>query len=200
MPEESVHLTIPDTRCPTPTHRTPRKTKVITIISLALAVCVELPTFTCVICWHYNCRGGRMCILKVCCGGHVQSRLHSVGLVQRVGKENVNPGVDPTHCSQIPVAQLKTSVKRTRKQGLRLAVAEGVDTAPRTPRICRSKKVAKAALPLVDLMLQTPMPLSPVRNGAGPPPPDTTPAPNRECRLSLCSPAFPITVLHCRLV
>lgn len=144
----------------------------------------------------------------------MQSRLQSCGIVHDVGKENVEPGaktkrplrprakkvatqdVNPTHCSQIPIAQSVCSLKRTRKQGGGLTEAPGVDTTPYTPRISRSKKVATAAGELMDLMLQTPMPESPGGNKFGPPPPNSTPAPQRECRLILYSPAFCIPCLH----
>ena len=154
----------------------------------------------------------------MCCGGHLQTRLQSRGIVQDVGKENVNPGakaklprrprakkvatqeVDPTHCSQIPIAQSMCTLKRTRKQGQGLTEAPVVGTTPRTPRISRSKKVAEAAGELSGRMLQTPMPSSPGGNEFGPPPPTSTPAPQRECRLALYSPAFSIPCLHRRFV
>ena len=158
-----------------------------------------------------------MCNLKGCVVGHLQAGLGTRGADQQGGKENVDPiqkpklprqprvkkvaaaDGDPTHCTQIPsTLQPARSLKRQLKQVQRLAQAEGVETQPRTPRTCRSKKLGEAAVDVVDFLVQTPMPGTGGGNDLGPPPPETTPAPQRESHIRGCSHPFPILELHCR--
>jgi hypothetical protein len=107
-------------------------------------------------------------------------------------KKAMAEAVNPIHCSQIPITQSTTTGKRTRKQGHRVASIQGVETAPRTPRTARPKVVGEPAFELVDMMLQTPMPMSPAANDFGPPYRDTTPAPLRKYYSNRHS----ISVLH----
>lgn len=143
-----------------------------------------------------------MCVLKGCVRGYLQGVTGTCGIAKEGGKENVDPGakptlprrprakkgaaedLDPTHCTQIP------SLKRTLKRAQRQPCAEGVETQQRTPRTARSKKEVTAAVEVVDFLVQTPMPGTRDGNDFGPPPPESTPAPQRESHISRYSPPF----------
>ena len=87
-------------------------------------------------------------------------------------------GVDVVQCTQIPIANASTGLKRMRKGGQSKALAVGGETTPKPARSLRSGKVTIADCGLADMTLQTPMPESDAPNEPGPPPPDSTPAPN----------------------
>ena len=87
--------------------------------------------------------------------------------------------VEVAHCTQIPVTNAVTSLKRLRKQGQCSASVEGVETTPKPRTRSRSKMVETAGCSLAELTLQTPMPASMAGNEFSPPPPITTPTPHR---------------------
>lgn len=89
---------------------------------------------------------------------------------------DASEGFDVAHCMQIPVAQAKTILKRPRKERQCKALAAGGETTPTPPKSSRSKK----------LTLQTPMPDIDARNKLGPPPPDSTPTPERGKSPQMC--------------
>lgn len=86
---------------------------------------------------------------------------------------------DVAHCTQIPLTRALSGSKRPRKQGQLKASAEWVETTPKPATRSETKKLAMAECVFADLTLQTPMPVSEAGNDFGPPPPDTTPLPQR---------------------
>lgn len=97
--------------------------------------------------------------------------------------------VDVAHCTQIPFTQERTGLKRLRKQVQLKEFAEGGETTPKPQRRSKAKNLLTAEGGLADPMLQTPMPEIEAGSEFGPPPPDTTPGPQR---MHSCS----NTVLH----
>ena len=85
--------------------------------------------------------------------------------------------VDVLMCTQIPITNASTRVKRMRKEIKSKALADGGETTPKPHVRTRSMKVTTAECGLADMTLQTPMPESDAPNELGPPPPDSTPAP-----------------------
>ena len=80
--------------------------------------------------------------------------------------------------TQIPIALAKTCLKRLRKERQLPAFAEG-ETTPNPRRSGRSENVSSQECGFADRTLQTPMPESEAGSAFGPPPPDSTPPPQR---------------------
>lgn len=87
--------------------------------------------------------------------------------------------VNVTHCTQIPFTQDQPGLKRLRKQVQLKDVALGGTPTPKPQRRSKAKKLLTADGGLADLTLQTPMPETGVGSEFGPPPPDSTPVPQR---------------------
>lgn len=110
--------------------------------------------------------------------GHHHLRCGAVQVVVPPLRQVLAADVDVAHCTQIPVTNAPTGLKRMRKERRSKALASGGgETTPKPQRPSRSRKVTSAECGLADMTLQTPMPASDAPNELGPPPPDSTPAP-----------------------
>lgn len=85
--------------------------------------------------------------------------------------------VNLVQCTQIPLTDASTGLKRMRKERQCQELADSEETTPKPHTRSKSKKMTTAECGLVHMTLQTPMPESDAPNELGPPPPDSTPAP-----------------------
>ena len=93
--------------------------------------------------------------------------------------------LDVAHCTPIPFTQERTGLKRLRKQVQLKEFAMCGESLPKPQRTSKAKKLITAEGGLADPPLQTLMPESEAGNEFGPPPPDTTPGPQREHSCSI---------------
>ena len=113
-----------------------------------------------------------VCVCAFCCTLAPQL---VVGPLQQSHAAFAAEDDDLAQCTQIPTEHARKGPKRVRKHEHLNASAEGEKTTSKPQRSSKSKKV----LGLADQMLQTPMPASEAASDFGPPPPDTTPGPQR---------------------
>ncbi|KAG0595210.1 hypothetical protein M758_UG149500 [Ceratodon purpureus] len=91
------------------------------------------------------------------------------------GKEDME-----VNLTQVQVPGAKGGVKRPRKPKQMKAVVEGGECTPKRQRKSRAKKVAFLDGEVADTTQQTPMPESEGKSEFTPPPPEWTPASQRE--------------------
>ena len=101
---------------------------------------------------------------------------------------DASEGFDGAQCTQTPVTHARTVLKRPRRERQCKAIADGGETTPRPHMTSTSKVLTRAACAFANQTLQTPMPESGAPNEFGPPPPDSTPAPER-CK---CCDSLPV--------
>ena len=99
--------------------------------------------------------------------------------LHQVQATDASEGFDVAHCTQIPVTHARTIYKRLRKERQCKALAYGGETPPNPHRSSRSKKLTTSVDGFADQTLQTPMLESDAPSEFGPPPPDSSPAPER---------------------
>ena len=94
----------------------------------------------------------------------------------KVHAADAGADVEVAHCTQIPITNASTGLKRMRRERQSKALAAATESTPKPQRRSRPKQVTAADCGLADMTLQTPMPESGAPNELGPPPPDSTPA------------------------
>ena len=166
---------------PTPSRHHPR-------VPRAQKVCTLVDVFR-----MYEC-AGRTCLTGYCAPNTeflaVYALCSSLAPQLAVGPLHQSHAADAAEddefaqCTQIPTEHARKRPKRIRKHEHLNASAEGGKTTSKPQRSSKSKQV----LGLADPMLQTPMPASEAASDFGPPPPDTTPGPQRNNSCSTCPP------------